>query len=191
MSMGAALNRLSKQTLIMLLGAILGAANCMSAQAEPPTEYEVKAAYIHNTAKFVEWPAASTGFAGSLKLCVLGQDPFGNALNVLRGKAIHDKVWEVVHANSDTNLRECGALFIAASERRNLRQILDATKDSPVLTMGDSDGYAQQGVMVNFYLQDNMVRIEINTDAVKRSGLNIGSQLLKLARIVQEHGGGK
>jgi hypothetical protein len=58
-----------------------------------------------------------------------------------------------------------------------------------VLTIGDTEGYAEQGVMVNFYLEDNMVRIEINIDAARRAGLNISSQLLKLARIVNQHGG--
>ncbi len=181
---------LRRQVLIMLLGVALAAATCASVHAGPPTEYEVKAAFIHNIAKFVEWPEAVPA-SGPLKLCILGQDPFGSALDVLRGKTVHDKVWEVLHANSNTSLRECGVLFIAASERSNLKQVLDATKGSAVLTVGDSEGYAEQGVVVNFYLQDNMVRIEVNLDASKRAGLNISSQLLKLARIVQESGGAR
>lgn len=178
----------SRQVLIMLFGTAMAAVACASAHAGTPTEYEVKAAFIHNIAKFVEWPAAATT-AGPLKLCVLGHDPFGGALDALRGKTVHDKPWEVLHANSDTSLRECGVLFITASERNNLKQVLDATKGSAVLTVGDSEGYAERGVMVNFYLQGNMVRIEVNLDASKRAGLNISSQLLKLARIVQEPGG--
>ena len=174
----------------MLLVSALIAGTCVSANAGTPTEYEVKAAFIHNIAKFVEWPAAATS-AGPLKLCILGQDPFGSALDALRGKTVHDKPWEVLHTNSDTSLRECGVLFVASSERNNLRQVLDATKGSAVLTVGDSEGYAERGIMVNLYLQDNMVRIEVNLDASKRAGLNISSQLLKLARIVQEPGGGR
>ena len=80
-------------------------------------------------------------------------------------------------------------LFIAVSESGNIRQILDGIEGSTVLTIGDTEGYAEQGVMVNFYLEDNMVRIEINIDAARRAGLNISSQLLKLARIVNQHGG--
>lgn len=180
--------RLCKQVLIMLLGTVMAATICASAQAEQPTEYEVKVAFIHNIAKFVEWPAAPPA-DGKLRLCVVGQNPFGSTLDSLRGKHIGDKVWEVLLAKPNTNLRECGVLFIAASEQNNLRQILDATKGSAVLTVGDSEGYAERGVMFNFYLQDNRVRIEANIDASKRAGLNISSQLLKLARIAHESGG--
>jgi hypothetical protein len=181
---------LSKQTLILLLGAALAAVTCVSAQAQAPTEYEVKAAFIHNIAKFVEWPATART-TGPLKLCILGQSPFGSALDALRGKPIGDKVWEVLPANQQTNLRKCNVLFIAASESGNLRKILDDIKDSAVLTVGDTDGYAEQGVMVNFYLDQNRVRIEINNDAAGRARLKISSQLLKLARIVAEAGGMK
>ena len=173
----------------MLFGAAL-AAVCASAQAAPPAEYEVKAAFIHNIAKFVEWPAA-TRTAGPLKLCILGQSPFGSALDALQGKSIGNKVWEVLPAKPNTNLRECGVLFIAASESDNLSQILERLQGSPVLTMGDSDGYAAQGVMVNFYIEQNKVRFEINLGAASRAGLKISSQLLKLARIVAESGGTK
>jgi len=180
--------RLCKQVLVMLLGTAVATTICASAQAEQPTEYDVKAAFIHNVAKFVEWPAAPPT-DGKLRLCIVGQDPFGSALDSLRGKHIGDKVWDILLAKPNSNLRECGVLFIAASERNNLRQVLDATKGSAVLTVGDSEGYAERGVMVNFYLQDNMVRIEVNIDASKRAGLNISSQLLKLARIAHESGG--
>jgi hypothetical protein len=172
----------------MLLGTALAATTCVSAQAEPPTEYEVKAAFIHNIAKFVEWPAAPPT-DGKLRLCIVGQDPFGSALDSLRGRPIGDKVWEVSPAKPNSNLRECGVLFIAASERNNLGQVLNATRGSAVLTVGDSEGYAEQGVMVNFYREQNRVRFEINAEAASRAGLKISSQLLKLARIVQEPGG--
>lgn len=174
----------------MLLGAALAALTCVSAQAGPPTEYEVKAAFIHNIAKFVEWPAA-TGTKGALRLCVLGQDQFGSALDTLRGKPIGNTVWEVVPVDRQSNLRQCRVLFIAASESGNLRQVLDDIKGRAVLTIGDTGGYAGQGVIVNFYLEQNRVRFEINPQAASRAGLRISSQLLKLARIVAELGGMK
>jgi hypothetical protein len=156
---------------------------CTSAQAAPPGEYEVKAAFIHNIAKFVDWPPRS---AGSLKLCVIGQDPFGSALDALDAKPIGDTVWEVVRRN--TNLRGCAVLFIPASENNNLKPILTSVQGSAVLTVGDTAGYAEQGVMVNFYLEQNKVRLEINNAAAGRAGFKISSQLLKLARIVAESG---
>lgn len=159
----------------------------MNVLAASPTEYEVKAAFIHNVAKYTEWPPVAA--TSSMRLCVIGQNPFGNAIDTLRNKKVGGLVWEIVPVGSETNLKECRVLFIAVSESGNLKQMLDSIKGSAVLTVGDTDGYAEQGVMVNFYLEDSMVRIEVNTDAAKRAGLNISSQLLKLARIVNQRGG--
>lgn len=169
----------TKQAVVTLLGLVF----CVAAQAAPPGEYEVKTAFIHNIAKFVEWPHRS---AGPLKLCVVGQDPFGSALDAIDAKPIGDTVWEVVRRN--TNLRGCGVLFISASESNNLKPILTSVQGSAVLTVGDTPGYAEQGVMVNFYLEQNKVRLEINNAAAGRAGFRISSQLLKLARIVAESG---
>ncbi len=173
---------------ILLLCTALSSVFCVNAQAAPPTEYEVKAAFIHNIAKFVEWPDASRS-GGALRLCLLGQNPFGNALDALRGKVIGDKVWEIVPVNQQTNLSHCQVLFIAASESDKLGQVLENIKGDAVLTVADSDGFAGRGVMVNFYLEQNRVRFEINRDAASRGGFRISSQLLKLARIVAPAGG--
>lgn len=162
---------------------------CSLVHAAPPTEYEVKAAFVHNIAQFVKWPAAPRA-GDKLRLCILGQSPFTKAAGSLAGEQIGDWVWEVQGVDSRADLRECRVLLIAASESGNLRRVLQGLNGSAVLTVGDSDGYAEQGVMINFYLDQNQnkVRIEINVDAAQRAGLNIGSQLLKLARIVQSAG---
>jgi hypothetical protein len=173
----------------MLLGAALTPLTC-TAQAGQPTEYEVKAAFIHNIAKFVEWPAAART-KGTLRFCVLGQDQSGGALDALRGKPIGDAVWEVLPVDRQGNLHQCRVLFIAASESGSLSQVLNDIKGYAVLTVGDTGGYAVQGVMVNFYLEQNRVRFEINAEAASRAGLRISSHLLKLARIVEEPGGMK
>ncbi|CAB1369332.1 YfiR family protein [Denitratisoma oestradiolicum] len=165
---------------------------CVVTVAAPATEYEVKAAFIHNIAKFVEWPATQAD-EKSLMLCIWGKDPFGSAIWTMRdiwgtGDDPRDITWKILFANAQTNLKKCHVLFITASESTNLDYVLDRVSDSAVLTMGDTDGYAEQGVMVNFYLTNNKVRFEINPEAVRRAGLKIGSQLLKLARIVKEMG---
>lgn len=100
-------------------------------------------------------------------------------------------VWRVVLADSKTNLRECSVLFISASDSGNLSQILEGIKGAPVLTVGDTEGYAGRGVVVNFFLEDNKVRFEINVEASRLAGLTISSQLLKLARIVPASGGAR
>ncbi len=160
------------------------------AAAQGPTEYDVKAAFIHNIAKFVEWPA-TVGAKRSLRLCILGQGPAGEAVGALRGKPVGSEVWEVVQVGARAHLSECQVLFIEASEAGNLPRLLSGIANSPVLTVGDTDGYGVQGVMVNFYLEQNKVRFEINLPVARRAGLTISSQVLKLARIVQPRGAGQ
>lgn len=176
-----------KKRSLTLLGAILLAMFCVSVSAAPPGEFEVKAAFVHNIAKFVEWPTSASA-RGVLRLCVLGQGSFGEAAVVLRGKPVGSTVWEVVPVTTRTNLRECQVLFIEASEAGDLPRLLGTLKGSPVLTVGDAEGYGEQGVMVNFYLEQDKVRFEINLAATSRAGLKISSQLLKLARIIQPKG---
>ena len=178
----------NKKAVVMLCAVL--AAWPSAAKAAPPTEYEVKAAFIHNIAKFVEWPAAPSS-SGNARLCLLGQNPFNGALDALQGKQIGRLRWEIVPANARTNLKECRVLFIAASEMGSLGSIVARVGNDPVLTMGDSEGYAEQGVVINFYMEANKVRFEINRQAAARAGLGLSSQLLKLARIVQSTGAGQ
>ena len=178
-----------KRLLILICSALL-ALPWSSVRADAPAEYEVKAAFIHNIAKFVEWPNLPAG-ESNLRLCILGQSPLTDAAAVLEGKQIGSRVWEVRTVDYGPAWKECQVLFIAASEAGNLRRILDSVNGNPVLTLGDSEGYAAQGVMINFYLQQNKVRFEINAAAASHAGLRISSQLLKLARLVTVQGGAK
>lgn len=157
---------------------------CAAAWAQPPSEYAVKAAFIHNIAKYVEWPGDAPAGARA-KLCLLGQDPLDGALAVLQGKPIGNLTWEIVSAAAPAPLNACRVLFIAASESANLPQILASVRGAAVLTVGDTRGYAERGVMVNFYMQEHKVRFEINREAARREKFGISSQLLKLARSVR------
>jgi hypothetical protein len=170
---------------------LLAGATMVPGQEPPPSEYEVKAAFLYNFPKFVAWPARRAPVENVLTLCVLGPNPFGKALEILQGKPVGTMVWRVVLADSKTNLRECPVLFISASDSSNLSQILEGIKGAPILTVGDSEGYAGRGVVINFYLEDNKVRFEINVEASRLAGLTISSQLLKLARIVPDSGGAR
>jgi len=148
-----------------------------------PSEYEVKAAFIHNIAKFIEWPAAPRA-PNALKFCVLGQNPFGAALVALQGKFIGGMAWEVAPAIPRNRLKECSVLFISASEYENLNWVLNDIKDSPVLTLGDTEGYAGRGVMVNFYLENGKIRFEINLESANRAGLKVSSKLIQIGKLI-------
>ncbi len=112
------------------------------------TEYEVKAGFIYNIAKFVEWPDRHLPDSkNSITFCVLGADPFGRALDLIEGKTVKGRIIELRHTSSLKEARDCHILFISGSEKERLPRIMEALRDSAVLTIGDTGGYAEQGVI--------------------------------------------
>ncbi len=174
----------------MLLGlAVLPLLSGAAPMAEPSRysrEYQIKAAFLFNFARFVEWPAAAFGSSDSpLSLCVLGEDPFGSALDeTVRGEKVRDRRLEVRRTSEVVDLDACQLVFVSASERSRLAEILSALGSRSVLTVGEVEEFAARGGVINFVLVDNRVRFEINPGAAKRSGLKISSELLRLGRIV-------
>jgi hypothetical protein len=163
--------------LLALLLAVPGAA-----PAQTAAEYAVKAAFLYNFAKFVDWPAAAFPDPNNLKICVLGADPFGGSLQEVAGEQVGGHKLQVVRTDSISKPAGCQILFISRSERDHIQQILAAVKGSPVLTVGDTQRFADDGVIINFILEGSKVRFEINTDSADRAGLRISSKLLQLAR---------
>lgn len=164
------------------------------AQSEPPTEYQIKAAFLYNFAKFVEWPADT--FAdphAPIVLGIMGEDPFGSVLDkMVLSKTVNGRGLVIKRLKPGPDLRNCHILFISSSEKKHLAQILESLKGSSVLTVGETDRFVQSGGVVNFILEENKVRFEINVDATARARLKISSKLLALARIiVDERAGGK
>jgi hypothetical protein len=174
--------------IILTVCIIAGTIKKAFSEEPPPNEYEVKAAFLYNIAMFVEWPAASRGNPSAhLNLCVLGNDPFGTAIKTIDGMKLRDNMTIVLmHVASIRNLGNCHILFIPSAEKERVEQIVETVGRSHVLTVGDTAGFAQKGVTVNFYLEHKKVRFEINMDAVRRAGLKISSQLLKLAKIIDD-----
>lgn len=166
----------------LLCGALLLLAPAAARAA--PSEYELKAAFIYQIARFVEWPPAPQKDA-PLQLCVLGGNPFGAALHTISGKPVGGRKIEVTLLDMDEDTRKCAMLFIANPVEKHLERIAALARGSGMLTLGDTPGFAQRGAMVNFFHEDGKIRFEINTAASRRAGLKISSQLLKLARIVE------
>ncbi|HEX4499515.1 MAG TPA: YfiR family protein [Thermoanaerobaculia bacterium] len=162
-----------------------------SAAAQTAPEYDVKAAFLYNFTKFVDWPAAAFPDATSLKVCLLGEDPFGRSLQAVAGEPVENRKLVIVRADAPPKPGGCQVLFISRSEREKLPQILAALKDSPVLTVGDTKGFVDQGVIINFILEGSKVRFEINTDAADKAGLKVSSKLLQLARRIVPAAGAK
>jgi hypothetical protein len=169
---------------ILLLAAVSCTGTRLCAEMRKPTEYEVKAAYIYNFAKFVEWPVRFRDRSDVIHVCIIGYDPFGPSLATIEGKAAGGKRIETRRLTSHQQAGSCEMLYIAGSEEGDLERVFEAVKDTPVLTIGDTNGFTQRGVMVNFYMENNKVLFEINPNAAMRAGLKISSALLRIARIV-------
>lgn len=148
-----------------------------------PTEYQVKAAFLYNFVKFVEWPAAALPQNSPVRLCVLGQDPFGSDLeSTVAGRVLNGRPLLIRRSERLEDLGACHVLFISSSERAGLATVLAALKEASVLTVGETDGFATQGGMIRLTLEENKVRFEINVQAAERARLRISSQLLRLAK---------
>jgi hypothetical protein len=185
----AAFPRSSGKALLPLLAAAwlggLGVPGVAHAQATA-SEYDVKALFLFNFTKFVEWPAAAfTDEHSPLKLCVLGENPFGKALKVLTGEEVGGRKLTFVHLESVNNLETCHAVFISRSERDRLPQILAGLHNAPVLTVGESPAFIDQGGMINFIIEGSKVRFDVNQEAAERAGIRISSRLLALAKHVK------
>lgn len=157
------------------------------AQSPRVQEYQVKAAFLFNFANFVEWPdKAFTSKESSFVVGILGANPFGDALNSLHGKTVKGRKMEVRNYTEADEALNCQILFISGSERGNLPRIMKSLKGSPVLIVGDRDGFCREGGMINLVPVNNRIGFEINDSAARRAGLKISSQLLKLAREIVE-----
>jgi hypothetical protein len=172
---------------VFILATIFCAARVYCDENRRPAAHEIKAAYIYNFAKFVEWPNARFQKAGeSIHVCVFGDDPIGPSLEAIEGKTAGNKKVSIKQITSLQNVRGCEILFISNSEEAYLAKILKVISGSPILTIGDTEGFAEQGVIINFYLKNRTVRFEINPKAAIRAGLRISSNLLRIAKIVAE-----
>jgi hypothetical protein len=166
----------------------------LCAQANPPSEYQLKAAFLFNFAKFIDWPATSPASPQSpFLICVLGQDPFGSVLDdTLKGKVIGARPLVLHRLRDKAEAGLCQIVFVSSSESAHLAEILGSLQRANVLLVGDTNGFAALGGTIEFTLDNNQVRFTINTDASARSGLKFSSKLLALAKIVhdQEHSKG-
>jgi len=150
-----------------------------------PTEYQVKAAYLANFAKFVEWPAGSITDDNPIPVCVAGQDPFGPALDAaLSGERVggHPLVARRIDGLRDVD--GCRILYVSSNEA--LIDSVGSVERMPILTVSDAPDFLKHGGMIEFVLASNRVRFEINLAAARTAGLNISSELLRVATAVRK-----
>ncbi len=177
------LQRISVAILLIGIGLALP---LVEARSQAP-EYQVKAAFLYNFAKFVEWPAEALSEDPSFVIGILGEDPFGRLIDeAVAGKTVRDKPIIVKRFSKIEDTGSAHILFISDSEVGNVSRIVKQMSRAPVLTVSDINRFAERGGMVQLETEQSRVRFAINVAAVERAGLKPSSQLLKLARIVPE-----
>jgi hypothetical protein len=155
-------------------------------QDESVDEYKLKAAMLYNLTNFVEWPdSAYPDRQAPIVLCILGQDPFATSLVSTIPKGTDSgRPLVMRHLQSDKESRGCHILYISSSERKSAAHIFSTLNGSSTLTVGEMTQFAVRGGIIQFSMEDQHVRFDINLDAASRAGLRISSKLLAMAQIV-------
>ena len=174
-------------------------------------EYQIKAAFLYNFIKFVDWPKDKVADGNEpITIGIIGKSPFGNAFEPLKSKKVKGrnvavkqfKSFEELKKSGEKDksefdreiedLRKCYLLFICPSEKNNLTEIIDSVEDNSILTVGDTKGFLEAGGIINFLMEEEKLRFEINVTAAENAKLEFRSKLLRLAkRVVGEKSSGE
>jgi hypothetical protein len=175
---------------LVLLAAIAFGLSARSATAQSAAdEYQVKAAYILNFARFVEWPSNTLPASSPMTIAIVGNDPFNGSLeHVLRGSSANGHAIHLRYVHWNDILTQYQIVFISTSEEAHLPDILRFLGTESVLTVSDIDRFSLRGGVIEFSMVGNRVRFDINRNPAIAAKLTISSKLLSVARAVHEGG---
>lgn len=150
-------------------------------------EYAIKAAYLYQFGRYVQWPPESFDSPQApLIIGILGPDPFGGILDeIVRTKRLDGRPLVMRQFTSMADYSPCHILFVTAAVAGEQKiAAIQKNQGKPVLLVGETPGFAERGGTINFFVEENRIRFEINTDAARQSQLKISSKLLSLAKII-------
>jgi uncharacterized protein DUF4154 len=177
----------------LLFAAVVPALTLLAAApaSDSAGEYEVKAAFLYNFTRFVEWPPEAFPDANApLTLCVVGKDPFGEVLDdVVRDETVGGRRLAVVRPGPGDDLAHCQLLFVSRSEHPRLGALLRRLQGKSVFTVGEEEGFLEAGGILRFVRAGRSVRFEINQAAAERAPLKISSKLMRLGVAAGGEGG--
>lgn len=163
--------------------AIVAAAAVQGAGAQRGLEYEVKAAFVYNFIKFVEWPAEALPPDAPFRACLLGEDPFGGALErAVRGDTAGGRAIVVERVPADGAVTACQLVFVPRAYAGRTAALARALGTQPVLLVGESDGFLQAGGAINLVVDGGHVRFDVGVAQAGDRRLRISSKLLRVAR---------
>jgi len=175
--------------LIFIIAICVAVISWTNLHAESPKqrEYMIKAGFLYNFTKFVEWPEEVFENSDTpITIGILGEDPFGSGLDqTIEKKTAQGRSLLIKRFKTPDDLETCHILFINASEKKHLSETMNKFKDWHVLTVSEMEGFTELGGIINFIKEENRIRFEINLDAAEQAGLKISSRLLRLAKIVR------
>lgn len=173
-----------RATMTFVLGWLLFAAAGSRAQESQPSEYQVKAAFIFNFAKFIDWPpVAFSDTKAPLVIGVFGDKPFCADLErAVQGKVINTRTVLVKECQTVEEAAQCQLLFIGAPAKERLPEILAGLMKTNIVTISESEGFIKAGGAINFFREGKKIRFEINDEVVKRASFKIDSKLLGLSK---------
>src|SRR6267378_1960768 len=156
-------------------------------EANQPKDYERKAVFLFNFAKFVDWPEAPSPNTNAIVIGIFGDDAVGEVLPALvKGHMVKGRPIEIRKYRARDELWTCHILFISRSEAKQSTKVLQNIARRPVLTVGDQENFLSQGGMIDFVMEDQTVRFDINLRNADKAGLKLSSKLLSVARSVQK-----
>lgn len=170
---------------ICVFGLALPLVLLAAVQRGRPTQYQVEAVYLYQFGKFVQWPASSAP-SDNFQICVIGRDPFGPILDsTIAREKIGNSPIEAARIADVDGAKRCRILYLSLSEEPRVESMLHELANAPILTVSDLPDFVARGGMIQFTVQDNRVRFDINVAAAKKAGLTISSELLKVAATVR------
>lgn len=147
-------------------------------------ENRLKSVWLEKFSKFIEWPDSDT--SEYFTIAVLGDGEINHALEDLySNRTIKGRPVRIKTIENASDLNGCNILFVNSDHKEKLDEVIKIVKSRPILTIGDTDGFAKRGLMINFFIEKNKIRFEFNVSAAKSSGLNVDFRLLEVAKIIK------
>ena len=169
----------------MALSALAVMAQLGQAEATSPSEYQVKAAFIYNFAKYAEWPSEVMGSRDKpFTLCIVGRDPSDSAFSSVEGRQVGGRPLKIRRDVRMEDIAGCHIAFISESEEHRLQSVLKSMASAPILTISDIDGFVEAGGAVGMFVADDRLKFDANFTALQRANIKVNSQVLWMARTV-------